>query len=154
MSSLLDQVTAALKELDWPYTLLDSGRGVRLALQTERGVLEGAVTLYDDRKFIVFSCRSPVRAPAEKQAAVSELLNRLNYALLIGNFEMDPRDGEIYTRTSVDVEFMDVHSKFIHNLIMAGFRIMDMHLPVLRNVLFGDLSPEEAIARAQAPSQN
>ncbi|MCL6515341.1 YbjN domain-containing protein [Alicyclobacillus sp.] len=154
MSTLLNQLTAALKASDWPYVELDGGRGVRLGLQTERGVMEGVVTVYEDRKFLVCAAKAPVSAPPDKQAAVAELLNRINYALLIGNLEMDPRDGAIYTRTSVDVEFIEVSPPFISNLIMASFRILDMNIPALVNVVFNNMSPEEAFAKTQAPSQN
>jgi len=41
---------------------------------------------------------------SSKRGAVAEFINRANYGIIIGNFEMDFADGEIRYKTSIDVQ--------------------------------------------------
>jgi len=40
----------------------------------------------------------------KQQPDAAELINRVNFGLRIGNFEMDVEDGVLQYRTSIDIE--------------------------------------------------
>lgn len=43
----------------------------------------------------------PARVPVERRPAVAELLTRINYGLILGNFELDLDDGEVRFKASI-----------------------------------------------------
>ncbi|MBC7340390.1 MAG: YbjN domain-containing protein [Firmicutes bacterium] len=91
----------------------------------------------------------PVNVPEGKRLAVAEYLTRANYGLVIGNFEMDFRDGEVRYKTSIDVEGAEIAPALVRNLVYANVITMDRYLPGLLGVIYGNLTPEQAIAQVE-----
>ena len=58
-----------------------------------------------DEKIFLLYVTAPVKAPTEKRLVVAEYLTRANWVAVVGNFEMDFRDGEI--RYKGVVEYAD-----------------------------------------------
>jgi hypothetical protein len=76
-----------------------------------------------------------------------EYLTRINYGLIIGNFEMDFDDGEIRYKTSIDVEDDPLTPALIRPVIYVNLLNMDRFLPGLEAVLTGELTPQAASAQ-------
>jgi hypothetical protein len=70
--------------------------------------------------------------------------------MIIGNFEMDFEDGEIRYKTSIDVEGDSLSSALIKRLVYANVMMMDAYLPGIMSVIYGDVSPEDAITQIEA----
>lgn len=66
---------------------------------------------------------------------ISELLCRINYGLMLGNFEMDWRDGELRYKTSFDTEGTVVNQTLIRNLIYANFHSFDLYFPAIQRAI-------------------
>ena len=58
-----------------------------------------------EEKIFLLYVTAPVKAPTEKRLVVAEYLTRANWVAVVGNFEMDFRDGEI--RYKGVVEYAD-----------------------------------------------
>lgn len=80
---------------------------------------------------------------------MAEYLTRANYGLVLGNFEMDFRDGEVRYKTSIDVEGAEIVPGLIRNLVYANVITMDRYLPGLLSVIYGNLTPHEAITQVE-----
>ena len=80
-------------------------------------------------------------------------MTRANYGLIIGNFEMDFSDGEVRYKTSIDVEDEDEDDRLsvalIKNLVYANVLTMDRYLPGVMSIIYGDVSPAQAIAQME-----
>jgi len=98
-------------------------------------------------RFLYSIC--PIRAPEDKRPAVAEFLTRANYGLLIGNFEMDFEDGEIRYKTSIDVEGDRLSPALLRQLTYANVVTMDRYLPGIMSVIYGNVTPVEAIAQIE-----
>lgn len=70
-------------------------------LQTEYGGIRMVVHAIDDTyTHLVFSARSLLSVPTTHREEFTKLLNMINWKLILGNFEMDPSDGELTFRTT------------------------------------------------------
>lgn len=87
----------------------------------------------------------PINVPPNKRRHVAEFITRVNYGMVIGNFEMDYDDGEVRYKTSADVEGFDLPMPMIRHLVYANLLITDRYLPGLMRVMYGDIAPIDAI---------
>ena len=88
-------------------------------------------------------------APADKMAEAAEFITRANFALLVGNFEMDYADGEIRFKVSVDFEGGTLTPIMIRNMISYCAITVNRYYGSLMGVLFGNLDPAEAAMAAE-----
>jgi hypothetical protein len=98
----------------------------------------------DQQQFVFYSI-FPVRVPENKMAEIAEFINRANYGMIIGNFEIDYADGEIRYKTSVDVEDVELTDPLLRHLIYANVLTIDKYFPGLMRVLYADVTAEDAI---------
>lgn len=89
----------------------------------------------------------PRMAPDATRAAVAEFLTRVNFGLIIGNFELDLDDGEIRYKTSIDVEGEPLTLTQLRKLMDYNAHAMNAHLPLLEDVMDATATPLEAMAR-------
>ena len=98
-----------------------------------------------DEQLLIYSVMAE-HVPAERRPAVVEFLTRVNYAMAIGNFEMDYDDGEVRYKTSVDVEGDHLSVAMARQLFDFNVATMDLFLPGIEAVVRGDGSPAEVLA--------
>ena len=67
----------------------------------------------------------------------------------MGNFEMDYSDGEIRFKTSIDVSGDRITFALLRQLIYTNVLTMDQYLPSIMAVIYGNATPEEAIAQIE-----
>lgn len=97
-----------------------------------------------------FYATSTVKVPEQVRVAAAEYLMRANYGLRIGNFELDFSDGEVRYKSSLDFEGDQLTPQLIKNAIYPPVRNMDDYFPGLMKVIFGQMSPVEAIAEIES----
>ncbi len=76
---------------------------------------------------------------------MTEFINRANFGMIIGNFELDLGDGEVRYKTSVDLEGVDIQANMLRNLLYANVLTMDKYFTGLMRVTYGGITAEEAI---------
>lgn len=94
---------------------------------------------------VVFYSVLSVNAPEEKRAKVAEFITRVNYGMVIGNFELDYEDGEIRYKTSIDVEGTELGASMVKQLVYANLVITDRYLPGIMRVLYSNESPVDVL---------
>ena len=106
-----------------------------------------ARVLEEDNQFIFYSV-VPNRTPKEAKPAVMEFITRANYSLLIGNFEMDPEDGEVRFKTGIDVSGDELTTALIKNVVYFNLIAMDKYVESLNRVMFGGIPAKAAFEEA------
>lgn len=93
-------------------------------------------------------CNTHIRkkVPHSKRLEVCDFMNRVNYELANGNFEMDMDNGEIRYRTFLDLSDAEPSKDQIQNIVWAGIQGFDTYYPGLVNLVDYDYSAEEAMA--------
>ncbi|MDY6784813.1 MAG: YbjN domain-containing protein [Cyanobacteriota bacterium] len=143
---ILQAILSFFTEDDWSFQKITSEPAVRLAFEGENGKWNCYAKAREEQQQMVFYSLCPVVVPSDKRRAAAELIARANYGLIVGNFELDFKDGEIRYKTSIDVEGESLNSNLIKPLVYANVMMMDEYLPAIEAVVEGKLSPEEAIS--------
>lgn len=90
----------------------------------------------------------PARAPEGRRTAMAEAINRLNQSLVFGNFEMDPEDGEIRFRTTVEAPSAMSDTMF-DRVFHSNLSTADRYFPALMAVAYGNVMPASVLDLAR-----
>jgi hypothetical protein len=149
MGEILDTTIVFFQQDAWSFTQLEDQPILRLGFQGESGQWTCYAQAREEQAQFLFYSLCPVKAPEDKRMAVAEFLTRANYGMFIGNFELDYSDGEIRYRTSIDVEGSQLTPALVRPLVYANVLMMDRYLPGIMSVIYGNVSPAEAVAKAE-----
>lgn len=103
------------------------------------------VAFEDDQQVAIYGV-VPFAIRAERRAAALELLARINYGQVIGNFEMDLEDGEVRFKTSLDFDGAELTYNLLRQLFAANVSVMEHYLPVITAVCVEDRPVAHALA--------
>lgn len=149
MDPILETAMRFFVEDGWKFTRIQGKPLLSLPFRGDHGNWQCWAQVLEERQQFIFYSVCPVNVPEGKRLAVAEYLTRANYGLVIGNFEMDFRDGEVRYKTSIDVEGAEIAPALVRNLVYANVITMDRYLPGLLGVIYGNLTPEQAIAQVE-----
>jgi len=144
MGDIFDTMYDFFQQEDWKFERMGEQPILRMGINGKNGKWACYAQAREDQEQFVFYSVCPVNAPDDKRVTIAELLTRLNYGLVIGNFEMDMRDGEIRYKTSVDVEGDRVSHALVRNVVFVNLQMMDRCLPAIMGCMYGGLSPQQA----------
>ena len=100
----------------------------------------------------------PVTVEDNKIRRVSELLNRINYGLTLGDFEIDFSSGNLRFKTTQLYEEIHPDTEFLfRRKLQISFETMDRFTPAIMSVIYANILPEQALAQLQNnidPSMN
>ena len=146
MGNILDTATAFFKDDGWPFQQLEGQPILQVGFQGDNGQWTCFAQAREEQAQLVFYSVCAAKAPEAKRPALAEFLTRANYGLIMGNFELDWRDGEVRYKTSIDVEGDRLTPALVKQMAYANVVMMDRYLPGIMRVIYGDVSPAEAIA--------
>jgi hypothetical protein len=104
------------------------------------------VTFYDVNDCLAVTSVFPLNAPEPRRGAAAELLTRMNWALVIGAWEMDYADGEIRFKTSQPARSQTPTEEQVRDLWGINLGTFVEAWPALADVLFAERTPSEALA--------
>jgi hypothetical protein len=148
--SLWDIVLGHFQEKGWQFTQLKEQSALLIPLRGNSGEWLAHVRVREGQQQV--SCYSilPLKVPELKRMAVAEFITRVNYDMIIGNFELDLRDGEVRYKTALEIEQGQTTEGLLDRLVYANMMVMDRYLLSLMSVIYGSVSPEEAAEQALA----
>lgn len=143
--SLRSTVIEFLQEDDWDFEEAPDQTVLYLLFQGKYGKWRCLAHISEaDQQFCFYSI-SPVKAQTVNTSMIAELLMRLNWALSIGNFDLDFQSGEIRYKTSIDVENSHLDSSLVKNLIYINVLTMDKCLPYIMSLIEDNKLPENLL---------
>ena len=149
MGRILDAIEAFLKEDDWPYHLIEGRTVYKTGFEGQNGQFTCYAQEREEQQQFVFYSIYPVRAPDSLLPQVAEFINRANYGMIVGNFEMDYTDGEIRYKTSVDLEDTVIGKELVRHAVYANVLTMDKYFPGLMRVIYAGIDPAAAIQEVE-----
>ena len=93
---------------------------------------------------------SPVRVPEGARPAVAETIARANYGLKVGKFEMDVDAGELRFQAAQILTEDSLEESVIDRLLGTTMSMLDMYVPAVLSVVYGNELPKDAIRCAEA----
>lgn len=99
------------------------------------------------------TCGLPLRIPADQRGRVAEFIARFNFANELGRFDLDFSDGELlYRIVQDDVRGLADDPSRVGMYCDVACGMMDKHFPALMQVVYGDVSPEQAVRSVETHS--
>jgi len=152
MGRITDGLIAFLEEDSWNFTKDEKEdiTTVSFRYSGKKGVVFTTIIVREAMQVVSMYSRLDVTVEEEQRPAAAEFVCRANYGLLIGNFELDFRDGEVRYKASTDLEGTTFTSVVFRNLLHANLSTSDRYHKALKRLLvLDDLSPEQAVAEAE-----
>jgi len=149
VGEILDAAISFFKEDGWRFNQLEEQPVLTMGFHGENGQWTCFAQAREEQAQLLFFSVCPANAPEGRRMAVAEFLTRANYGLFIGNFELDMDDGEVRYKTSIDVEGDRLSPAMVKPLVYANVLMMDRYLPGIMSVIFGNVAPEEAVAKVE-----
>jgi len=148
---VLEALMEFFREDEWAFEKLPDRPLLRLPFQgkTARWHCFAQVRVTKDLEQVLFYSVAPLAIPEESRLAVAEFITRANYAMALGNFEMDFSDGEVRFKTSIDVTNVPVVPDLIRPVVYTNCLMMEKYLPGLMSVIYTHVSPEEAVRQIE-----
>ena len=97
-----------------------------------------------ERQLVLYSV-FPYKVKPYKLAAVAEFIARVNYDMMLGNFELSFDTGEVRYKTSVDLGIHIFEHTMLQSLMEANFACMDTYFEGLMKIIYSNISPQEVI---------
>lgn len=150
-TAIFEQVLAFFQEDDWSVQINEEQSGFNMMAQGENGKWPCYAKALDEQNQFVFYSISPVNVPHSKIHSVLDFINRINLELMVGNFQLDPQDGQVVCKTSIDVEGERLSTALVRQVVYNNVLLMNQCLPALMSMIYADSSPEQAFAKALSP---
>lgn len=147
--SVFDTMVQFFKDDDWRFLQIEGKPILQMGFSGDNGSWRCYAQARDEQQRFLFYSVMESKVPASKRQEVAEYLTRANYGLIIGNFEMDFRDGEVRYKTSIDVEGGQLTPQMVRTMVYTNVLMMDKYLPGIMNVIYGGVSPADAVAQVE-----
>lgn len=142
---MLDIIKGYLDKQEWKYSKSEQANVLVFGIGGKNGSFQCIAHLIEEHHRFLFISICGSNTPPNKRNDMVMLLNRINYDLVVGNFEMGSSDGEIRFRTSIDYEHISPNEEVVEELIMTNIISMDKNLPGLMGLMYGGSTLEQAI---------
>ncbi len=93
---------------------------------------------------------SPIRVPEGARRLIAETIARANFGLRVGKFEMDCDEGELRYQAAQILTEDRLEDDLIGRLMGTTVAMLDMYLPAILSVIYGNETPQDAIRCAEA----
>ena len=129
------------------HAVLEENKVVTFSTRTENGNFQCIADVDETINTFLFYTMLGIFIPESKRLIVCELLARINYGIIIGNFEMDMDDGEIRYKTSIDYEGSELTDKNIDNIMSANLSMVDNYLFSILESISSQLPAKEILSK-------
>ena len=142
MSTLLLKWANLMEENKYDFTIDISKNVIISFISTEQALLRCMFLIKEKEKQIILIICYQQRCPKPYRKTMIEILDQINRTLSLGFFTMDMNDGELRFRHSVDIEGIEITSKFVYNFIHGAVAISDINYLALNDGLHGKSVPK------------
>jgi hypothetical protein len=143
---LLQIVVDFFQHEGWPVHIEEELLRVFTTYQGKNAQFNMVVRLRAAYNQLVCYSLFPQAIPAPRRNAVATFLTMANYGTIIGNFEMDFKDGEVRYKTSVDFQSIDLEAPLLQNIIYPNVMTMDRYISGIFALIYSDRDPQDVLA--------
>jgi hypothetical protein len=146
---LFDLVVDFFREKGWDFSELGGQDVLKLNFQGEKYAWDCYAQVKEEYSEFNFYSVCPEIIVKDKIEPVANFINRANYGLPVGNFEINLDTGEVRCKTSIDVAGDMLSFPLINRLVEVNIGLMQIYLPGIMAILKENISPEVAIIQAE-----
>jgi len=144
--TLLDRVCDYLNDKEWSFTRFEDRDCLVFNLRLRDGGVRVIVDIWEGAgwsRILVYAIY-PTFVPEHRRPAVCEAIARINYANILGCFEMDMADGEVRARTTLESDVL-IGEEMIDRAIRKSLDLADQYQAALLSVAFGNASAKDVL---------
>jgi hypothetical protein len=147
--SLFDRVHDYLTAKDWTFSSYADKEFFSFGLRLKDGSVRVTVDTAEGGGWsrVLVYVTYPTFVPEQRRPAVLEAIARINCVTVLGNFEMDLRDGEIRVRTMLESDGF-IGEPMIDRAVRRGLDTADQYQASLLAISFGNASPKDILEMA------
>ena len=151
-----DMVREYYDRQDWRYEFDPGTKAFRMRMSSTCVDSYQMITFIRDEEWFTTLTVFPIRIPEEKRPLIEELIARANFGMILGCFEMQPRNGLLQFRNTCLCGDTELDMTVLERHIDVGFRMCNRYGPAILEVLYGGVSPADAVRKAEAdiPQKN
>ena len=135
---------------EWHPQPIEGKYAYRTFLTGDYGELRCEARIRVEQEQLAFYIFLGTNVPPERRTAAAEFLTRANYALPLGNFEMDFEDGEVRLKSSISFAGETLTDTLIHNTLYPATSVATTYFPGLLKVAFGNVNPVDVIKEIES----
>ncbi|MEA4901088.1 YbjN domain-containing protein [Desulfitobacterium sp.] len=135
-----------LNDNGWEFVYDDKNEIFRLEIRGVNSDYHCFIIVDEEQESLLCNTHINEKVPFPKRLEICNFINRVNYELANGNFEMDMDDGEIRFRTFLDLENTEPSQEQLMNLIWNGSQSFDTYYPGIIKIICDGMTAEEAMA--------
>jgi hypothetical protein len=148
--SIFDVLLNFFQRNNWSYSQHETEPILRMGYQGENGEWNCLARTKEKPSQFIFYSLCPVNVPQKKRLEIAEFLTKVNYGLIVGNFEMDFQDGEVRYKTyGISLENHPLNLELIGQLIFVNVMTMDQYLPGIMSVIYANMPIDQVIQQIE-----
>lgn len=144
-ANIHDAIVAFLEAEELTFIEAKDATATRVAVTGKSGRWFIFSRVDEEQQTLAFYGTCPLVVPQARRGDVLELIGRINYELVLGNFEMNLDDGDIRFRTSTDLENIEDIAPLIERLFYSNVAGLDAYLPAIARVIHDSVDPVRAL---------
>ena len=150
MNAAYEKLIQHLDENDVSYMTCDEKQSVYADFRGQVGTYRVVVQVNDDDELLHVVGFAPVRVQEGSRSAIMETITRANLGMKVGKFEMDLDDGELRFYAAQILMHGRLEDAVIERMMGTTVSMLDMYLPAVLSVIFGNELPQDAVKCVEA----
>jgi len=150
MYAAYEKLIQHLDEREVSYLANGEGRSICADFRCEVGTYRVIAAVDEEGSVFQVFGYSPVRVPEGARPAIAETIARANFGLRVGKFEMDYDQGELRFQAAQILTDDSLDEAVIDRLMGTTMSMLDMYLPAVLSVIYGNEPPKDAIRCVEA----
>jgi len=125
------------------YSVMTDSLITVFGIKTDVANFQCIADVKEEQNIFVFYVIIGLIVAPEKRLLLAELITKINFGLVIGNFEMDFEDGEIRYKASMDYNGGELLEKHIENIINTSISTVNTYFnPIVKTLTNGVIQIE------------
>jgi hypothetical protein len=142
---ILSQLIRFFQEEEWAFDQSTNQSVLHLLFSGKSGQWDCYAQAQDSQEQVLFYSVLPVKPSKKKLRSLAEFLSRVNYGLVVGNFELDFDKSIVRYKTSINLKGCLLNSTMLRQMVYANVLTVDQYFPGILQVIEG-VNPAIAIA--------
>jgi len=149
-----DDIVDYFKEIDWPLDGVEEETGrIFTSVKGQNVILEMEVGLNQEWQLLQITLTLPELVPQHRMAEAMALINRINYNLPLGHFEVGLESRHLAYYTAMPVGDLPFIKSQFETLLSWAIDLVDEEHPRLMQGLFSQAPPGEGLSLDQVRPQ-
>ena len=130
---------------DWTFENAEDASYIRTGVQGKHARFRIVLGVRGEGPTFLCFALYDFNVPSPRRPAAADLVNRINYTSLVGNFEMDFDDGELRYRVTFPLDGGELADDQVERCLVVAAMMADRFYPAWMSLIHAGLPPGAAL---------